>query len=285
MRLAMFEQDRLHGIAVEIDGELRGWRLGQPGYPGDLDSLLAQGADLRAVGDELALAPVIVPRPSKLLPPLSRPGKIICIGLNYAAHSVETGYEVPAYPTLFNRFATTLTGHGSPLMIPAVSDQFDYEGELAAVIGLKGKFIPRERALEYVAGYSVFNEASVRDYQFKTPQWSIGKNFDNTGGFGPFLVTPDELPPGCKGLGVRTRLNGEIMQDGNTNDMMFDVAALVSILSEALTLLPGDVIVTGTPPGVGFARKPPVFMKDGDVCEVEIDQVGVLRNPVVKETR
>lgn len=283
MRFAMFEQDGLTGIAVSVEGRLHGYCSGHPEYPGDLDALLAREADLEQIGKALVRAPqVSLPSP-RLLPPLSKPGKIVCIGLNYAAHSAESGYEVPAYPTLFARFPSCLIGHEAPLLIPAVSEQLDYEGELVAIIGRGGRFIAREGALEHVAGYSIFNEASVRDYQFKTPQWTIGKNFDDTGAFGPHLVTADELPPGCKGLRVLTRLNGETMQDGNTDDMMFDVAALVSILSEAMTLNPGDMIVTGTPSGVGFARTPPVFMKPGDVCEVEIEKVGVLRNTVEKQ--
>jgi len=285
MRFAMFERAGLTGIAVSVDGKLHGYCSNHPDYPGDLDALLAREADLAQVGRVLASAPEVTLPTPRLLPPLRKPGKIVCIGLNYAAHSAESGYEVPPYPTLFARFPSCLIGHEAPLVIPAVSDQLDYEGELVAVIGRGGRFISREEALGHVAGYSIFNEASVRDYQFKTPQWTIGKNFDDTGAFGPYLVTADELPPGCKGLRVVTRLNGETMQDGCTDDMMFDVAALVSILSEAMTLNPGDMIVTGTPSGVGFARTPPVYMKPGDVCEVEIEKIGVLRNRVEKQVR
>jgi len=212
-----------------------------------------------------------------------RPGKIVCVGLNYAAHSRESGHEPPAYPTLFARFASSLVGHETPLVRPRVSSELDYEGELAVVIGRGGRHIPRQAALDHVAGYSLFNDASVRDYQRKTPQWTVGKNFDGTGAFGPCLVTPDELPPGCKGLRLQTRLNGRVMQEASTADMLFDVESLIAAISEVMTLEPGDVLVTGTPEGVGHARKPPVFMAPGDVCEVEVEGLGVLRNTVAAE--
>lgn len=285
MRFAMFEQDGRVGIAVSHGGRLHGIGSDHPDYPGDLDALLANGADLDLVGRLLKGAPEVTLAAPALLPPLRAPGKIVCIGFNYAAHTAEAGFELPAYPVLFARFISTLTGHETPIILPAVSDQLDYEGELVAVIGQGGRNIPKETALGHVAGYSIFNDASIRDYQFKTSQFTIGKNFDATGAFGPFFVTADELPPGCKGLRVQTRLNGKIMQDGSTNDMVFDIATLVSLLSEAMTLSPGDLIVTGTPSGVGYARNPPIFMKPGDVCEVEIEKVGVLRNTVEKQRR
>jgi 2-keto-4-pentenoate hydratase/2-oxohepta-3-ene-1,7-dioic acid hydratase in catechol pathway len=184
---------------------------------------------------------------------------------------------------VFVRFNSTLIGHRAPLLRPRESVQLDYEVELVAVIGRAGRRISRQSALSHVIGYSVFNDASVRDYQKRTPQWTVGKNFDGTGAFGPCLVTYDEVPGGGKGLRVKTRLNGQIMQDASTSDMIFDVATLISLLSEACTLEPGDLLVTGTPSGVGFTRKPPVFMKAGDVCEVEIEGVGTLVNPVVDD--
>jgi acylpyruvate hydrolase len=161
------------------------------------------------------------------------------------------------------------------------SDRFDYEAELAIVIGRSVHAISEQDALDHVAGYACFNDGSLRDYQMKSGQWTMGKNFDQTGGFGPDLVTPDELPAGAAGLRVVTRLNGEILQDGNTSNMIFGVAKIIEILSEVMTLEPGDVIITGTPAGVGFARKPPIFMQAGDVCEIEIEQIGTLRNPIV----
>jgi 2-keto-4-pentenoate hydratase/2-oxohepta-3-ene-1,7-dioic acid hydratase in catechol pathway len=179
--------------------------------------------------------------------------------------------------------ATTLVGHNQPLIRPKLSGDFDYEGEMVVVVGRRGRHIPKKKALGYVAGYSIFNEGSIRDYQFKTPQWTVGKNFDGTGGFGPDFVTADELPKGAKGLRIQTRLNGQVVQDANTNDMIFDVADLVSIASESMTLEPGDVIVSGTPSGVGAFRKPPLWMKAGDVCEVEIEGIGTLSNPIKNE--
>ena len=165
-----------------------------------------------------------------------------------------------------------------------MSDKLDYEGELVAVIGRGGRDIAKERALDHVAGYSIFNDGSVRDYQLRTPQWTVGKNFDGTGAFGPYFVTADQLPKGAAGLSLQTRLNGTVMQSTSTSDMVFDVATLVSLLSVAMTLEPGDVIVTGTPAGVGGARKPPVFMKPGDICEVEIEGIGVLRNAIAAQS-
>lgn len=215
-----------------------------------------------------------------LLPPLSNPEKIVCIGLNYKDHSAESGFKQPEYPTVFGRFNSSLIAHGAPILRPAFSEQLDYEGELAAIIGKTARDAAEEDALDHIAGYSVFNDGSIRDYQFKAPQWTPGKNFDDTGAFGPDFVTADDLPPGCEGLRLQTRLNGQVVQDASISDMVFPVAKLVAILSQFMTLKPGDVIVTGTPSGVGLARKPPLFMKHGDTVEVEIDRVGLLRNPV-----
>jgi 2-keto-4-pentenoate hydratase/2-oxohepta-3-ene-1,7-dioic acid hydratase in catechol pathway len=173
-----------------------------------------------------------------------------------------------------------LIGHGAPILRPPQSVQLDYEGELVAIIGKTARDVNEAEALDCVMGYSIFNDGSIRDYQFKAPQWTPGKNFDDTGAFGPWLVTADELPPGCEGLRLETRLNGQVVQSASTSDMVFPVARLVSILSSFLTLKPGDVIVTGTPSGVGMARQPQLFMKHGDVCEVEIEKIGVLSNPV-----
>ena len=258
------------------------WASG-PGYPGTLDQLLAQGPGaVAAAGQAIAAAPSIDLNGLTWLPPLQASCKVICIGLNYADHSRESGFEPPSYPAIFSRYAGNLIGHGAAIQRPGVSAQLDYEGELVAVIGKAGRHIPVESALSHVMGYSVFNDGSVRDYQFKSAQWTIGKNFDHTGAFGPALVTADALPAGCRGLRLQTRLNGEVVQSASTDDMIFDVATLVSLLSVAHTLQPGDIIVTGTPAGVGLARKPPLWMKPGDVCEIEIEQVGLLRNPVLQ---
>ena len=283
MRFAAYRQNGVEGLAAaaEGDGPFRGYATTDSGHPGSLTSLVARGGEhLRAAGRTLLAGPEIELGAVELLPPLPAPGKIVCIGLNYADHSAESGFKVPDYPTVFGRFASSLIGHGAAIVRPRVSEQLDYEGEFVAVIGRGGRFIPKTRALEHVIAYSLFNDASIRDYQFKAPQWTVGKNFDGTGAFGPCLVTADELPPGCTGLQLRTRLNGEVVQSASTDELVFDVATLVSLLSEAFTLEPGDIIVTGTPSGVGLARKPPLWMKPGDVCEVELEGLGVLRNPV-----
>lgn len=249
-----------------------------------LDSLLAEGVDLVRYAEERLPGGQRFPlSKATLLPPLTRPNKIICIGLNYADHTKESPYEQPAYPSVFNRFNTSLIAHGQPMIRPQASDSLDFEGEMAVVLKRGGRHIAQEDALDHVAGYSIFNDGSVRDYQFKSPQWTIGKNFDGTGAFGPYLVTPDEVPPGGKGLRLETRLNGEVMQSANTADMLFDVAALIAILSEAVTLEAGDVIVTGTPAGIGWARTPRLFMRPGDVCEVMVEGLGTLRNEIHDE--
>ena len=222
---------------------------------------------------------------TKFLPVIARPGKIVCLGLNYAEHAREGGFEVPDYPALFLRVASSLVADGDPIIRPLASEKLDYEAELAVVIGRRGRHIKAAEALDYVAGYTLFNDASVRDYQRRTAQWTPGKNFDGTGALGPVLVTPDELPPGATGLHIESRLNGHVMQSSTTADMIFDVPRTIEILSEVMTLEPGDVIATGTPPGVGHARKPPVWMRDGDVVEIEIEKIGILRNPVRDEVR
>lgn len=217
---------------------------------------------------------------SALLPCIPQPGKIFCLGVNYVDHAKEGGNTVADYPALFMRSSTSLLAHGAPLRVPAISDKLDYEAELALVIGRTTRDVAEADALGSVFGYACFNDATLRDYQRKTTQWTIGKNFEATGGFGPQLVTADELPPGCTGLRIQSRLNGQVMQDANTTDMVFGVARTLALLSQCMTLDPGDVLVMGTPAGVGYARTPPVWMKPGDTIEIEIERVGLLRNPV-----
>ena len=285
MRFLTFESDGARGVGVETpSGEVRGLLTGDSGYPGDLGTLVGNGEEaLRSAGRTLTGARPFDPRAIEWLPPLVAPPKIICIGLNYSAHATEAGFQTATYPSVFVRFNSTLIGHRAPLLRPRESVQLDYEVELVAIIGRAGRRISKQAALSHVIGYSVFNDASIRDYQMKTSQWTVGKNFDGTGSFGPCLVTHDELPSGCNGLRVQTRLNGKVLQDASTSDLIFDVATLISLLSEACTLQPGDLLVTGTPSGVGFTRKPPLFMKSGDVCEVEVEGVGTLVNPVVDD--
>lgn len=286
MRFAAFRDAEGTGLAiVDAGGALRGLRTTDAAYPGSLETLVTlDPAALDAAAAALRAGSVIDAGAIEWLPPLARPGKIVCVGLNYADHTAESGMKQPDYPTLFARFTTTLVGHDAPVVRPKVSERFDYEGELVAVIGKGGRHIPRATALDHVFGWSVFNDVSVRDYQFKSPQWTMGKNFDATGAFGPFLVTADEVPAGGRGLTLETRLNGTVVQHATTDDLIFDVASLIAIISEGITLEPGDVIVTGTPSGVGAARKPQLWMKPGDVCEVEIEGIGLLVNRVVDET-
>lgn len=282
MRFAVYREGARQGLAVASGtGGYTGLFSDEVGYPGDLETLLAAGPQvLQDAGRTLSSGSPVDLDAVTLLPPLAGKGKIICVGLNYADHAAEGGFQVPSYPALFLRVASSLVGHGAPLVRPRQSDQFDYEGELVAIIGRGGRDIPKDKALDHVAGYSIFNDASVRDYQMKTAQWTPGKNFDGTGAFGPVMVTADELPPGAKGIRLQTRLNGMTVQDSNTEHLVFDIPTLVSILSEVMTLHPGDIIVTGTPAGVGLGRKPPLWMKPDDVCEVEIEGIGVLRNTV-----
>lgn len=257
-----------------------------PALPAELGALIARAGGLQAAAEAASKAPASAHRAMAglhLLPPVGAPGKIVCLGLNYVDHAAEGGHAKPEYPSLFLRCTTSLVGHGQPIVRPRCSTSLDYEAELVAVIGRRARHVKEADALAYVAGYSCFNDATLRDYQRKTGQWTIGKNFDATGGFGPAFVTADELPPGCDGLHIRSILNGKVMQDANTRDMIFPVAETIEILSECMTLEPGDVLVMGTPAGVGYARKPPVWMKAGDTIEIDIEGVGILSNPVADE--
>jgi acylpyruvate hydrolase len=283
MRFAKVDVAGRVGLALLENDRLVARFEGDAAYPGPLEALVSGGLErLAAAASALQGGTEVAIGSARFLPPFAT-GKILCVGLNYVEHSKESGFEVPAYPTIFARFASSLIGHRAPMVRPKLSAQLDFEGELVAVIGMGGRRIARERALDHVIGYSVFNDGSIRDYQKKTPQWTVGKNFDGTGAFGPCFVTADELPPGARGLRLETRLNGETVQSASTDEMVFDVASLVSILSEAMTLASGDVLVTGTPSGVGVGRTPPLFMKAGDVCTVEIERIGTLENRIVDE--
>jgi acylpyruvate hydrolase len=251
--------------------------------PSDPLAILLDPALRAAAENAIAKAAAIDAATLEFLPPMATIGKIICVGLNYADHAAESPYEKPKFPVYFLRTEEGVIGHGAPIVRPQVSEHLDFEGEMVAVIGKAGRRISMDQALDHVVAYSVFNDGSIRDWQFKGPQWTLGKNFDNTGPFGPFLVSADEVPAGGLGLRITTRLNGQVVQDANTNDLIFQIPELIARVSEAMTLRPGDVLVTGTPAGVGFARKPPLFMKDGDVCEVEVEGIGLLTNRIVDE--
>jgi 2-keto-4-pentenoate hydratase/2-oxohepta-3-ene-1,7-dioic acid hydratase in catechol pathway len=218
----------------------------------------------------------------QLAPVISDPDKIVCVGMNYRDHVAEVGRTVTEKPALFARFAGSQVGHLQPLVKPAVSDEFDYEGELAVVIGKHGRHIPAEHALEYVAGYSCYNEGSVRDWQRHTSQFLAGKSFAGTGAFGPWLVTADEIPDPSR-LTLEARLNSQVVQHTTTDLMITSIPEQIAYISTMLPLLPGDVIVSGTPGGVGLKRSPQLFMRPGDIAEVEISDIGVLRNPVIAE--
>jgi len=257
-----------------------------PSIPQDLHTLLQHGAAaLKAFEAAAKAAPASAYLDYGELefdPPVTAPGKVICLGLNYKDHAAEGGHSLPGYPSLFLRAATSLLGHNRAIVRPLCSEQLDYEAELAVIIGARAKDVSVKDALKFVAGYSCFNDASIRDYQRKTTQWTIGKNFDGTGAFGPAFVTADELPPGATGLKISSRLNGNVMQESSTSNMIFPVAETISLLSKCMTLEPGDVIAMGTPEGVGHARKPQVWMKPGDTIEIEIENIGVLANPIAE---
>ena len=254
--------------------------------PTDLKTLIETPGAMAAAHAAAQQAPasaMVALASVQLLPLIPNPGKIVCMGLNYADHAKEGGNARPDYPSFFLRGATSMVGHHSPIVRPKASTQLDYEAELAVIIGQRARHLTAANALSCVAGYSCFNDASIRDYQRKANQWTIGKNFDGTGPFGPWMVTPDELPPGCEGVRIQSRLNGKVMQDANTKDFLWNVVESLRIITECMTLEPGDVIITGTPAGVGYARTPPVWMAPGDVCEIEIEGIGTLSNPIIDE--
>lgn len=249
---------------------------------GSLKALLRANAleNAHALADRVA--PDFALDAVTLLPVIPDPERIICVGLNYHDHVEETGFAPTERPTLFTRFASTLAGHDAPLVKPAASEKFDYEGELAVIVGQPGRHIAADDALSHVAGYAPFNDGSVRDWQMHTTQFTPGKNFPATGGFGPALVTPDEAGP-LDDLVLRTRFNGTVVQEARLGQMITPIADLIAYISTFTPLAPGDVIVTGTPGGVGVKRSPRLYMKPGDIVEVEIDRIGLLRNPVVAE--
>jgi 2-keto-4-pentenoate hydratase/2-oxohepta-3-ene-1,7-dioic acid hydratase in catechol pathway len=279
MKLTSFIRDGKPSYGIVTDAGIidLGKRVSEP----TLRDFLAADGLARAPGfaseaadfalDAVTLAPVI-----------PNPDKIICVGLNYHAHIEETGREESVQPVLFARYAGSQIGHGQPLIKPLESDQFDYEGELAVIIGKEGRRISEENALDYIAGYACYNDGSVRDWQKHTHQFMPGKTFAGTGGFGPWMVTADEIPDPTK-LHLQTRLNGQVVQDTDLSLLVTSIQRLIAYTSTILPLLPGDVLVTGTPGGVGARRNPPLWMREGDICEVEISQIGTLSNPIVAE--
>jgi 2-keto-4-pentenoate hydratase/2-oxohepta-3-ene-1,7-dioic acid hydratase in catechol pathway len=242
--------------------------------PDLIESLTSQIADAPRV-DVASITPAL---------PVANPVTIICLGLNYTDHIKEGGYDIPDYPALFMRGTNSIMAAGAPLVRPTCSDKLDYEAELMFIVGKGGRHISEADALDHVFGYTVFNDGSVRDYQRKTHQWTPGKNFDNTGAIGPYVVTPDEIPAGAAGLKIESRVGTEILQSSNTANMIWSVAQTIATISEYTTLEPGDLIAMGTPPGVGHAKKPnPRWLVPGEVIEIEIENIGICANPVVDE--
>ena len=287
MRLVTFQGQSGPAIGVRLGDKVIDLSKAAPDLPGDMIGLLEGGesslAKAKAAANNATDDAKVDMSSVKLLVPIARPGKIVCIGRNYAAHAAEGGAESPTYPEVFYRGSTTLIAQGEPIIRPKCSDKLDFEAELVVVIGKLAKHVAEADAGAYIAGYSLFNEGTLRDYQRKSSQWTVGKNFDNTGPFGPEIVTSDEVPEGAKGLRIQSRLNGQIMQDANTDDLVFTIHNLIYRLTECMTLEPGDIIVSGTPAGVGYARTPPVFMKPGDIIEIEVDGIGVLTNTIEDE--
>ncbi len=258
----------------------------EPGLPASMLDFLAAGQRTQELAVEvLQKAPASAMHERKtvaLKAVILNPGKIICIGLNYRDHAAETHQSLPEVPVVFTKYPNTLIGSGEAIVLPRVTQSVDYEAELAVVMGKRGRYITEAEAMDYVAGYSVFNDISARDYQMRTSQWTIGKTFDTFGPFGPALVTADEIAD-PHALTIRLSIGSEVLQDSNTRELIFSIPQLIAYLSSVMTLEPGDVIATGTPAGVGFTRKPPRFLHAGETVRVEIESIGVLENPVREE--
>jgi 2-keto-4-pentenoate hydratase/2-oxohepta-3-ene-1,7-dioic acid hydratase in catechol pathway len=285
MRLATIQGQAGPAVAVVQGDQCIDPLSVNPNLPPSVRKMLEGGPSILKAVEVAARNPAAKKQPLagvKLLAPVPDPAKIVCLGLNYRDHAIESGAPIPKDPVLFSKYATALIGHGAAIVLPPVSHEVDFEAELVIVVGKGGRNIRAEAAMEHVAGYTIGHDVSARDWQLKKDgkQWMVGKTFDTFAPTGPVLVTADEVPD-PHNLGIRLRLNGQTMQDSTTKQMIFSVGATLAYLSLVFTLEPGDLIFTGTPPGVGFARKPPVFLKAGDVAEVEIDGLGLLRNPVV----
>lgn len=280
MKLASYRLQNKDSYGAVVDGGVidLAKRLKYP----DLHSVIAAGALAEAAAAAKGAQPDATLAQISFLPVLPNPGKIICVGLNYKAHREETGRKETDNPALFVRFADSQTAHLQPLVKPKASDMLDYEGELAVIIGKAGRHVPEDKALGIIAGYSCYNDGSVRDWQNHTIQWTAGKNFPKTGSFGPWMVTSDEIPDPTK-LTLTTRLNGNVMQNSGTDLLIWSIPTLIKYITTFTELRPGDVISTGTPGGVGMKRNPPVFMKAGDSVEIEITGIGILKNQIVAE--
>ena len=289
MKIVAFEGQGGPRIGIVEGDQVIDLQAAEPRVPNDLAEWLAKtNGDTKQLAEIAKRAPASARKPLSSIAyalPVGRPGKIVCLGLNYLEHVKEGSQRdnIPKFPTIFMRGLTSLVPHGAPILRPLASETLDYEAELILVISKHAKHLTAANATSCIAGYSCGNEGSVREFQRKTTQWDMGKNFDRTGGFGPWLITADELPDAAKGLKIQSRLNGTVMQSDNTDNMMFPIVEMLVYITQGITLEPGDVIFTGTPSGVGHARKPPVWMKNGDTIEVEIERIGTLRNPIADE--
>jgi 2-keto-4-pentenoate hydratase/2-oxohepta-3-ene-1,7-dioic acid hydratase in catechol pathway len=283
MRLATFTHGGSTRIGVAEGDEMIDLAEAAPALPQEMIAFLEAGSEAMetaraaiATGARIPLADV------RLEAPIARPPKFLAVGLNYADHVAESGMDTPEHPTIFNKQSTCVTGPWDPVHVPRVSHVLDYEGEFGIVIGRRGRHVSREDAEDYIAGYLVVNDVTVRDWQFRTPTWTMGKSFDTHGPIGPWIVTTDEIRDPHQ-LGLRTYVNDELRQESNTKQLIFDCFFLIEHFSQAFTLEPGDIIATGTPGGVGILAKPPQLLKAGDVVRVEIDGIGQIENPIIDE--
>jgi len=286
VKLVSFRSEGALHLGVVDGGEIVDLSQAHPSLPPDMASLLEAGTDALEMARRLATrkdAPRVSLQAASLAAPVPRPPKFLAIGLNYGAHVEESGATRPEVPLFFNKQSTCVVGPHDPVQVPQVSSMVDYEGELAFVIGRRCRHVPAARASEVIAGYTIVDDVSVRDWQYRSPTMTMGKSFDTHGPMGPWLVTPDELGD-PHGLRLRTWVNGEIRQDARTDDLIFDCFAMVEHLTTAFTLEPGDVVSTGTPAGVGMAMSPPHYLRAGDSVRIEIEGIGVIDNPVVNET-
>jgi 2-keto-4-pentenoate hydratase/2-oxohepta-3-ene-1,7-dioic acid hydratase in catechol pathway len=283
MKLATFTHNATTRIGVVDGDEIVDLSVASPDLPREMVAFLEVGPDAmeaaRNAVDGGARTPLAAVH---LEAPIARPPKFLAVGLNYADHVAESGLDTPEHPTIFNKQSTCVTGPTDPVHVPKVSHVLDYEGELGVVIGRRGRHVSRDDAVDYIAGYLVVDDVTVRDWQFHTPTWTMGKSFDTHGPIGPWIVTPDELRDPHQ-LRLRTFVNGELRQESNTKELIFDCFHLIEHLSTAFTLEPGDIISTGTPGGVGILRKPPQLLKAGDAVRVEIEGIGEIENPIIDE--
>ncbi len=283
MKIATFTHDGSTRIGVAVGDEIIDLSVAAPGLPREMIDFLAAGPDAMEAARSATTEGVRIPLADvHLEAPIARPPKFLAVGLNYADHVAESGMATPEHPTIFNKQSTCVTGPTDPVHVPKASHVLDYEGELGIVIGRRGRHISREDAADYIAGYLIVDDVTVRDWQFRTPTWTMGKSFDTHGPIGPWIVTTDEIRDPHR-LELRTFVNGELRQESNTKQLIFDCFFLIEHFSTAFSLEPGDIIATGTPGGIGILSKPPKILKAGDVVRIEIEGIGEIENPIIDE--